>query len=278
MAMTPTASPPSSLLPPLLAVDERGRGDALVLLHPIGTSAALWRDVVPLLAGRYRVLALDLPGHGLSPAGEGPLSIDGMAERVRTTLASRAALPAHVVGLSMGGMVAQSLLIRSPGSVRSLILCGTSSGPTEAGAAMLRKRAETVEKEGIEVIIDETITRWFSETFRRDRPEIVGWVRAMLLAGNRQVHADCWRAIAAFRSAGRIAVRRPTLVVNGELEAAASPATGPALADLMAGELTEIAGAAHISPLEDVDGFARLVDRFLGRVPAITQSTGGTSQ
>jgi 3-oxoadipate enol-lactonase len=230
---------------------------------------------VPLLSHKYRILAIDLPGHGDSARGEAVRSIDGMAERVHATLAARGELPAHVVGLSMGGMVAQMMLIQSPQSVRSLVLCGTSSGVNEAGAVALTKRAETVETGGIEAIIDETMARWFSESFRQRRPEIADWVRTMLLAGDRQVHADCWRAISAFRSNGRVLVRRPTLVVYGQLEAAASPATGAELAALMAAQLTEISGAAHISPLEDVPGFTRIVDRFLSELPPTTKTAEG---
>lgn len=270
-----TSNPIRASLPPL-ALKESGRGEPLVLLHPIGTRASVWRDIVPLLDRRYRVLAIDLPGHGDSARGEAALSIDGMAQRIRATLAARGALPAHVVGLSMGGMVAQMLLIQSPAAVRSLVLCGTSSGVNEAGATALAKRATTVEVDGIEAIIDETMTRWFSESFRQRRPEIADWVRTMLLAGDRQVHADCWRAIAGFRSTGRVSVRQPTMIVYGQLEAAASPATGAALAELMAAPIVEIAGAAHISPLEDVVGFARLVDRFLSDLSSRTATTGGT--
>ncbi len=271
--MVMTSNPTPAAVSPL-TVEESGRGEPLVLLHPIGTRASLWRDFMPLLDRKYRVLAVDLPGHGRSAIGQVPLSIDGMAERVHATLAARDALPAHVVGLSMGGMVAQMLLIQSPASVRSLVLCGTSSGVNEAGAAALAKRAATVEADGIEAIIDETIARWFSDSFRRRRPDVVDWVRAMLLAGDRQVHADCWRAIAAFRSAGRVSVRRPAVVVYGQLEAAASPATGAALAELMAAPLVEIADAAHISPLEDVPGFVRIVDRFLSEVSSTTRTAG----
>jgi 3-oxoadipate enol-lactonase len=272
--MSMTMPPTSAALPPL-AVEESGRGEPLVLLHPIGTRAAVWRDIVPLFERRYRVMAIDLPGHGGSDRGPGPLTIDGMAERVHATLAARDALPAHVIGLSMGGMVAQMLQIRSPESVRSLVLCGTSSGVNEAGAAALAKRAATVEAGGIAAIIDETMARWFSESFRQRRPGIADWVRTMLLAGDAQVHADGWRAIAGFRSAGKVTVRPPTLIVYGQLEAAASPATGEALAEVWRAPIVEIDGAAHISPLEDVPGFARIVDRFLSDVSSPTQPAGG---
>jgi pimeloyl-ACP methyl ester carboxylesterase len=198
-----------------------------------------------------------------------------MAERVQATLAARDALPAHVIGLSMGGMIAQMLQIQSPASVRSLVLCGTSSGVNEAGAAALVKRAAIVEAGGIDAIIDETMTRWFSESFRERRPDIADWVRTMLLAGDAQVHADGWRAIAGFHSAGKVTVRPPTLIVYGQLEAATSPTTGKALAEVWGAPIVEIDGAAHISPLEDVHGFTRIADRFLSETSSTLKTTKG---
>ena len=250
----------------LLHVRDSGRGTPLVLLHPVGTSGALWTDIAPLLAGRYRVLALDLPGHGKSPAPDRPLGIAGMAARVRETLVAYDAVPAHVVGLSIGGMVAQELCIQAPETVRSLVLCGTSCEVSDAASAALEQRARTVEAQGVAAILDETIDRWFSAAFQAAAPQIVARIRAMLLANDREMHAETWRAIKGFRSAGRVAVQRPTLAVYGELEAKAAPATGPALARVFDAGLVVLPGAAHISPLEDVTAFAHLVDDFLKRL------------
>src|SRR5690606_765165 len=106
---------------------------------------------------RFQVLAIDLPGHGKSSSTDGPLDISIMAARVQQTLADRRALPAHVIGLSLGGAVAQALLIQSPESVRSLVLCGTTSEVTASGSDVLEKRARTVEEQGVNAIIDETM-------------------------------------------------------------------------------------------------------------------------
>lgn len=249
-------------------IEEGGRGDPVVLIHPIGTHGGLWRDIAPRLEGAYRVLAVDLPGHGRSPAGDRPLTIAGMAARVADALAVRDSGPAHVVGLSIGGMVAQELYLQAPELVRSLVLCGTGSGVNEAGAQALRRRADVVDAQGIEAIVEETIERWFSPAFRTRDPGEVARIRAMLLAGDRGIHAECWRAISNFSSVGRLTPGRPALCVYGELEAAAAPATGQTLAKLVGARLVLLPGAAHISPLEDVAGFVEIVKTFLASVPA----------
>lgn len=105
------------------AVDQRGEGDPLVLLHGVGTQRVIWRRVRPLLAARRRVVTLDLPGFGeAAPAGEG-FELAAVAERVGQELdAAGVGSPFDLVGHSLGGAVALSLARSSPDLVRRLVL------------------------------------------------------------------------------------------------------------------------------------------------------------
>lgn len=94
----------------------------VLLLHALGSSAADWALQVPVLQARYAVVAVDLRAHGRSGAGRGWLRVEQMAEDVSVLLTHLAAPPAHVVGLSLGGCVAQRLAIQHPTQVRSLTL------------------------------------------------------------------------------------------------------------------------------------------------------------
>jgi pimeloyl-ACP methyl ester carboxylesterase len=108
-----------------------GEGPSLVLVHGLGGAAANWVELVPALVGRYRVLALDLPGHGGSsplPAAE---SLTPFADVVAVVAEREAMLPAAVVGHSLGGLVGLRLALRRPEAVRALLLAasaGISSG------------------------------------------------------------------------------------------------------------------------------------------------------
>jgi pimeloyl-ACP methyl ester carboxylesterase len=108
-----------------------GDGPSLVLVHGLGGAASNWVELAPALARSYRVLALDLPGHGGSAPLPAALSLTPFADVVRAVAEREALLPAGVVGHSLGGLVGLRLALRHPDAVRALVLAaaaGISSG------------------------------------------------------------------------------------------------------------------------------------------------------
>lgn len=110
-------------MPGLLAIEESGRGEALVLIHGLATTRQIWGVVAPTLARRRRVVTLDVPGFGESaPAGAG-FELDAVADRIARGLAARGVrAPFDLVGHSLGAGVALTLAAARPRSVRRLIL------------------------------------------------------------------------------------------------------------------------------------------------------------
>lgn len=110
-----------------LHVESKGQGSPLLALHGLGSSARDWEPVTPLLAARHRVISPDLRGHGRSDRPGGRYDVPRFARDV-AVLCERIAVPrAHVLGLSMGGMIAFELALARPDLVRSLII--VNSGP-----------------------------------------------------------------------------------------------------------------------------------------------------
>lgn len=101
---------------------ERGTGEPIVFVHGLGSSSRDWSAQVAPFSNRYRVLRLDLRGHGRSERGAGSYSIPQFARDVAVVLRKQAAVPAHVVGLSMGGMVALELAAEALPLLRSLVV------------------------------------------------------------------------------------------------------------------------------------------------------------
>src|SRR5687768_7099099 len=95
-------------------------GPPVLLLHGLGSSAADWAWQAPVLEPGYRVVAVDLPGHGASPLPSTAVTIEQMADEVTALLASLHDAPAHVVGLSLGACVALRMALQAPARVRSL--------------------------------------------------------------------------------------------------------------------------------------------------------------
>ena len=102
-----------------------GEGPPLLLLHGLGSSCADWALQLPAFSARYRVITVDLRGHGRSQDNARRYTVAQMAEDVAALLAELGGRPAHVVGLSLGGCAAQLLAARHPRAVRGLVLCNT---------------------------------------------------------------------------------------------------------------------------------------------------------
>ena len=249
----------------MLWIRDEGQGAPLVLLHAAGVSGDIWWRHIPRLAKRFRVLAVDLPGHGRSAKPQKPLSIEGMAEELFETLQKRAFLPIHLVGLSLGGMVAQMFFVNHPKSVVSLTLCDTLCEVNPALAGILEERAKAVERGGMAAILQPTLERWFSPKFFRDHPEIVASVEKLLLKADPLSNAQTWRAIAKMDIPSRLRdLPRPsTLVVNGSLDTSIPSGSGKRLSEIFGARFVELESSAHMAPLEAPEKFMDILESFL---------------
>jgi len=248
-----------------IAYQVRGPAGARViaLVNSLGTDARIWDAMIGAISSRYRVLTYDKRGHGLSDSPEGPYSLDHHINDL-TGLADVLGIESFaVVGVSVGGVIAQGLAARHKDRVSALVLCDTAVriGTSESW----NDRIATVRSAGTIAIADAIMERWFSPDFRRDRPaDLAGW-RNMLIGANREGYvATCatLRDTDLTREAATIAV--PTLVVVGEYDLSTPPDLVRATAELIPGARFEIIRAAgHIPSIEQPDSLARLVTDFL---------------
>ena len=109
--------------------EEHGSGDPLLLIMGLAADSLAWMFQLPAFSARYRTIVFDNRGVGRSSKPAGPYSIAEMAEDAAAVLDAAGAQRAHVVGVSMGGMIAQELALRYPARVRGLVLACTYSKP-----------------------------------------------------------------------------------------------------------------------------------------------------
>lgn len=242
---------------------ESGSGSPLILLHPVGLDGSFWSGIAEPLSSHHRVIAVDIAGHGASPAAARP---GRMADRVKELIqliTEQGGSPATLLGVSFGGMIAQQVALARPDLVAGLVLAGCPGRiPPEARPAIL-KRGSDAEAGGMEAVLASTIERWFSSDFLST--EEVARVRRRLIANKPSNWAAAWEAIAEHDVLARLgAFDGPTLVIAGENDLATPLDAKRALAAaLPRSRLVVLKGAPHMMQIEQPGPFLGAVQTFL---------------
>ena len=173
----------------------------------------------------------------------------------------------HWVGLSMGGMIGQTLALSHPDLFLSLSLCDTSSRiPAEAGPAW-EERIGVAGSDGMAALVEGTIDRWFTPPFREARADVVDPIREMIRDTPPAGFIGCCHAIRELDLTDRLsAIKIPTFIVVGEDDPGTPVAASEAIHEQIAGsELVVLKSAAHLSNLEQPDAFNDALLAFLTR-------------
>ena len=145
----------------------------VVLVHPVGLDLTYWAAQIEALCDAFDVVAFDLPGHGSSPGTPDDWTLDQAAKVLLHVIRSAGSDGAHVVGLSVGGMIAQALTLEHPEIVRSLTLIDTAAAFPEAGRAGMRARAKMARDGGMQAVVPSTLQRWFTPDTVTRRPDLI---------------------------------------------------------------------------------------------------------
>jgi 3-oxoadipate enol-lactonase len=263
----------------LVRTGPRG-GVPVVLVHAVGIDLTYWDRQIDALRGTYDVVAFDLPGHGRSPGTPADWTLDNAAECLGHVIRGLGAGPAHLVGLSVGGMISQALALAQPGLVRSLTLIDTAAAFAEPGRIAMRDRAEAARRGGMAAVLQTTIKRWFTVDTELHRPDLVDRVSKTLLADNPLVHAAMWDMIAELDLVSHLhRIACPTLILVGEFDPSSPPAAARVLQENIGGaEMYIIAEASHMAPLEKPDVISAHLIRFLAAQNSVAGMSVSTTQ
>jgi 3-oxoadipate enol-lactonase len=240
----------------------------VTLSHSLAADLAMWDPQMKALTATYRVLRYDTRGHGGTDAPAGAYTLDQLAEDARTLLQALGITKTHWIGLSMGGMIGQTLALGSPGLFLSLALCDTSSRVPAEARPVWQERIETAQTQGMEPLVEPTIGRWFTAPFREQRKDVVDPVRTRIRTTNPRGYAGCCHAISTLDLTDRLsAIKLPTVVIVGEEDQGTPVAASQAIQARIAGSQLEIIkSAAHLSNLEQPEAFTRIITAFLARL------------
>jgi pimeloyl-ACP methyl ester carboxylesterase len=241
----------------------------LVLIQGMGLDRSGWQPVLRKLRRRFRLVLVDNRGSGGSDRPDGSFTVADMARDVVAVLDAAGIGRAHVLGASLGGMVAQELAITYPERVDGLVLACTTPGWPFAypmPAASVRLIAATAD------LAEETAQRRHLENALsartvRGHPQLVDRLVALQRARPTDGRALSSQAAAGARYAGRLRqgrIRARTLVMHGDADTVVDPRNGKLLADrIPAARLVTFPGLGHLLFWEDPGGFADTVASFL---------------
>jgi len=262
--MSPLTQPSYCEIPAgRIAYSRCGTGRPLVVLHPIGVDRSWWDEYVDSWASSYDVIAIDMRGHGESSTLKSGITLADHAADVAAVLHKERVAGAALIGVSMGGMVAQRVAIQFPELVGAMILCATAGGFPDDVRPRIRGRGDTSRQGAMPEVIDETIARWFATD--TPRLDLVAKCRARLAADDWYSWSANWEAISRLDNLAELrAVPQPALVVAGDADASIPPAVSQKIADaLPAGRFVTIPGAAHFGAFDMRETIAPVFDAFL---------------
>jgi 3-oxoadipate enol-lactonase len=235
--------------------------------HSLAADGGMWAEqLVPLLGAGYRVLRLDMRGHGGSAPVEGDYTMDALAADVNGALDVRGIDKVHYIGLSIGGMIGQGFALAYPGRLASFMLCDTHPSAPADPDRLWDQRKAAVAKGGVSALADGNMDRWFTSTFKGVQPARWKEIHGTICGTSNAGFLGCASAIQSFDYLDRLStIDIPTLVVCGDDDQATPPDRNKLIASkIPGGRYEEIADARHLPNVERPAQFNRIMMGWLG--------------
>ena len=246
----------------------RGREGApwLVLSHSLACTIRMWDPQIEAFKASHRILAYDMRGHGASAAPKGPYTLDMLAEDVLALMKSVGVKRAAFVGLSIGGMIGQTLALKNPAPFTGMVLADTTHAQTPDMVKQWEERIRVAEGQGMQALVASTMERWFTAPYRSSPP---AQAIARLIAGTPVAgYVGCGQAIMKLNTTARLKdIKLPVLAITGEADGAAA-GTRHIGESIPGARFVSIANAAHIANVEQVEAFNRPLREFLSSLPS----------
>jgi len=255
-----------------LVYEITGTGPDVVLLHPFPLQHHFWDGVLDQLATRYRVFLPDLRAHGDSDAGDGPVTMQKLADDLDLLCREFDVTRAIFVGVSIGGYALFDFWRRYGGRVAALVLANTrAAAETSEGRAGRLQAAERVLREGTAGFTEELLQKLFSKATLTNRPDVVEAGRAMAKKMSPADIAAVQRGMAERPDSipTLATINVPTLVIAGEDDSVPLAEVELMHQRIAGSQFRVIAKAGHYAAMEQPAEFGRLLRTFLDSVPRV---------
>jgi 3-oxoadipate enol-lactonase len=238
---------------------------ALVCIHGVGSSLDAWEGVAAKLGDTFRILTLDLRGHGRSSLIKGRYEIDDFVGDV-LALADHAGFEKFdLAGFSLGGLIAQRLALTHARRLSKLVLLATVAGRTPEERERVAARLAALQSGDRGSHYDASVSRWLTEGFQQRHPALVARMRQRNAENDPDCYAAAYRVLAQTDFGGLIdQISVPTLIATGEEDQGSNPRMAHFMHERIPGSQLEILpGLRHSILIEAPDLVAALMRRFL---------------
>lgn len=234
---------------------------ALIFSNSLGTNYTMWQPQIDALQQDFYIICYDTRGHGQSSTPSYPYTIAELGQDVVALLNHLNINKANFCGISMGGLTGQWLAINKPDYFNKIIVSNTAAkiGNKEAW----QERANKVRKEGLQPIADTAASRWFTEGFIKDNPQIIKKLSDDLATGSPDGYANCCEALAMADLRDELhKASVPMLVIGGEKDPVTTVADAQAIVDMAPNAKLAIIDASHIANVERAEDFIRCIREY----------------
>jgi 3-oxoadipate enol-lactonase len=237
----------------------------VMLSHSLGSSLVMWDPQMDALKPHFRVLRYDIRGHGRSEAPAEPYTLELLGDDAIGLMDALSIDRVHWIGLSMGGMIGQNIALNHPNRLKSIALCDTGAIIAAEAQPIWQERLNEVREKGVDSQVEATMERWFTSSFLRQNPPVLGVIRKQFLATPAEGYSGCIEAIRKLNYLDRLSeIKIPTLIMVGEDD----PGTPVAASEAMHKRITNsklviIKSARHLSNVEQPEVFNANLLTFL---------------
>jgi 3-oxoadipate enol-lactonase len=224
----------------------------IAFVHSLGFDRSMWEGVVSRLGDDAATLTYDCRGHGQSGRTAAAFTLNQFADDLAQLLDAAEWSEAIVAGCSMGGSVAQAFAGRHPKRLTALALLDTTAFYGSEAPGQWRQRADAARTKGLAGMVDFQLTRWFSDRFRAEHPEVMQAAAKVLTSNDLEGYASACLMLGDSDLRSVLpTIRVPTAVIVGEDDYATPVAMSRELHEAIAGStFTILPGARHITPVE----------------------------
>ena len=210
----------------------KGSGPAVFLVHGIGARKTSWNEVCKYLENDFTCISYDLRGHGDSPKGVLPYSLQDLVDDLETLRQKLNIQKIHIVGHSLGGMIGPAYALSFPENVISVSLLSTAAFRTIEDKNKVHAVLERMRKKGISPILTTLTERWFTDKFIKQRSADIELRLEQVLETDPEVFLDVFRIYSETEMSPWLnKIKHPCLVLTGENDGGCSPRLNHLIAD-----------------------------------------------